>query len=339
MKVGIVGGSGYTGGEILRLISIHPKAELAWITSRNHIGKAVSTIHPNMRSFTEERFGAFNEAMIDKCDVMFLALPHGSSMDFVKQHFGKKRIIDLSADFRIKNLEIFNRYYKQHSCPELLEKAVYGLPELHKKEIADSQLVANPGCIATSMILALHPLTQILKNAKIAIDVKIGSTASGRTPTHSNIHAERTGIVRAYETTDHRHLGEVEQQLGLNNVGITCHAVDTPRGILTTIHAFPQKLPTEKEIRELYRNAYSKEPFVRIVAKKNPPYNLPDIKTTTHSNFAEIGYAIDERTNRLVVFSAIDNMIKGAAGQAIQNMNIMFGLEETTGLMFPGYYF
>jgi len=338
MIVGIVGASGYTAGELIRLLCIHPEVEIVWVTSRRFVGKPLSSVHPNLRGFTDLRFRGYSHEMIKDCDVVFLCLPHHASMDFVKDMFGGVKIIDLSADFRIKNPEIYAQYYSEHSCPDLLSKAVYGMPELHREEIKNAELVANPGCISTSVILGMHPLVQNLDSLRVTVDVKIGSSAAGRGASLSTTHAERCGVVRSYQPANHRHLAEIEQELGLQNVGITCHAVDMVRGVLSTCHVFPEKLPTMKDLREIYRKCYGNEPFVRVVVRKNPPYNLPDVKTVIYSNFCEIGFVIDDHANRLVIFSAIDNLIKGSAGQAIQNLNLMFGLDETTGLKTPGFY-
>lgn len=338
MIVGIVGASGYTAGELIRLLCIHPEAEIAWVTSRKCAGKPLSSVHPNLRGFTELRFSQYSLGMVKDCDVVFLCLPHHASMDFVKEMFNKVKIIDLSADFRIKNPEVYAQYYSEHSCPDLLSEAVYGLPELHREEIKNAELVANPGCISTSVILGLYPFIQSLGNFRIAVDVKIGSSGAGREASSSTTHAERCGVVRPYKPTNHRHLAEIEQELDLQNVGMTCHAVDMVRGILSTCHVFPEDLPTVKDLRNVYRERYENEPFVRIVTRKNPPYNLPDVKTVIYSNFCEIGFAIDRHAKRVVIFSAIDNLIKGASGQAIQNLNLMFGLDETAGLKTPGFY-
>ena len=338
MIVGIVGASGYTAGALIRLLCIHPAAEVVWVSSRRFVGKTLSCVHPNLRGFTDLRFSQYSPGMIKDCDVVFLCLPHHASMDLVKEIFGKVKIIDLSADFRIKNPEIYAQYYSEHSCPDLLSKAVYGLPELHREEIKNADLIANPGCISTSVILGIHPLIQKLDNLRLTADVKIGSSAAGREVSPSAIHAERCGVVRPYQPANHRHLAEIEQELGLQNVGMTCHAVGMVRGVLSTCHIFPEELPTMKKLRGSYRECYGNEPFVRVIVRKNPPYNLPDVKTVIYSNFCEIGFAIDEHANRLVIFSAIDNLIKGAAGQAIQNLNLMFGLDETTGLKTPGFY-
>lgn len=338
MKVGIVGGSGYTGGELLRILVIHPEVEISWVTSRKYAGKLVSDIHPNLRDFIDLRFAEMNLEKFKDVDVAFLCLPHMVSMKIVNQVFKKTKIIDLSADFRVKDASIYEKYYTKHECPELIKKAVYGLPEIHREEIRNALLVANPGCNATAVILGLYPLQSLLKKSRIIVDVKEGSSASGRTPKLSNVHAERSNTVRVYKPKNHRHLAEIGQELGVEKISMSAHAVGMSRGILASCHIFVEDLPTEKDLWKLYRKSYSGEPFIRIVKKKNPPYNLPDIKGVVYSNFCEVGFVVDEDSKRIVVFSALDNLIKGASGQAVQNMNIMFGLKETLGLRIPGFY-
>jgi N-acetyl-gamma-glutamyl-phosphate/LysW-gamma-L-alpha-aminoadipyl-6-phosphate reductase len=338
MKVGVVGGSGYTGGELLRLLAIHSEVEISCVTSRKYAGKLVSDIHPNLRDFIDLRFTGMNLERLKDVDVVFLCLPHMVSMKIVNQMFGKTKIIDLSADFRIRDVSTYEKYYTKHECPELIKKAVYGLPEIHREEIKNASLIANPGCNSTAVILGLYPLRSLLKKSKIIIDVKEGSSASGRTPKLSNIHAERSNIVRIYKPKNHRHLAEIRQELGIEKICMSAHAVGMTRGIFASCHISMEDLPTEKDLWKLYRKTYSDEPFIRIVKKKTPPYNLPDIKGVVYSNFCEVGFVVDEDSERIVVFSALDNLLKGASGQAIQNMNIMFSLKETLGLRIPGFY-
>ena len=337
IRAGIIGASGYTGGELLRLLSTHPQVELKAATSRQFNSRPVSSVHPNLKGFCSLNFSSADEALNQELDLLFLCLPHSLSMKLAGKIPESTRIIDLGADFRLKNVQDFERHYGRHECPELLEKAVYGLPELHREEIRDAWLVANPGCIATSMILAINPVAETIRDSKTAIDVKIGSTAAGRAVSADGMHAERTGVVRPYFLGEHRHLAELKQETGVENAMFAAHAVDMSRGILSTIHSFPEELPSFIEVFNSFRKSYSNEPFVRIVARKSPPYNLPDVKTTRYSNFCEIGFSIDERTGSLTLFSAIDNMLKGSAGQAVQNMNIMFGLDEREGINFPGF--
>ena len=337
IKVGVVGGSGYTGGELLRLLSIHPEVEITWVTSRRFIGKNVSDLHPNLRKFVDIKFTNFNRDKVSDVDLVFLCLPHTKSMEIVKEIYGSVKIIDLSADFRLKNPLIYEKYYTRHICPELLEKSVYGLPEIYRDEIKNSDLIANPGCNSTAIILGLYPIKDIIKDKTVIVDVKEGSSASGRSPSMSNIHAERSHTVRIYKPKNHRHLAEVKQILEIDKISMSAHAVGMSRGVVATTYIFGEDLPSEKELWRLYRDKYSREKFIRIVNKKYPPYNLPDIKGVAYSNFCDIGFRVDNENNRLIVFSAIDNLIKGAAGQAIQNMNLMFGFDESLGLWYPGF--
>ncbi len=337
IKVGVVGGSGYTGGELLRLLSIHPEVEIEWVTSRRFIGKKVSDLHPNLRKFVDIKFTNFSKDKVSEVDLVFLCLPHTKSMEIVKEIHDNVKIIDLSADFRISDPSVYEKYYTKHVCPELLDKAVYGLPEIYRDKIVSSDLVANPGCNSTAIILGLYPIKDVIKDKIVIVDVKEGSSASGRSPSMSNIHAERSHTVRIYKPKNHRHLAEVKQVLGIDKVSMSAHAVGMTRGVFATIHVLSENIPSEKELWKMYRDKYSQERFIRIVNKKYPPYNLPDIKGVIYSNFCDIGFRVDEENNRIIVFSAIDNLIKGAAGQAIQNMNLMFGFDEALGLWYPGF--
>jgi len=338
VKVGVIGGSGYTGGELLRILSIHPEVEIKWVTSRKYIGRRISDIHPNLRGFIDLKFTQLSLDNIDMIDVVFCCLPHTVSMNIVKKIYGKTRIIDLSADFRIRDPAVYEKYYVKHMCPELLDKAVYGLPEIYREQIRGAMLVANPGCNSTAIILSLYPLRKFLEKSFITIDIKEGSSASGRNPSLSNIHAERINTVRIYMPMEHRHLAEIRQVLGIENISMTAHAVGMARGIYATTYIFTENLPSEKDLWKIYREYYSKEYFIRIVNRKYPPYNLPDIKGVVYSNFCEIGFKVDKGNGRIIIFSAIDSLIKGAAGQAVQNMNIIFGIDEKTGLDYPGFY-
>ena len=338
MKVGVIGGSGYAGGELIRLLSIHPEVEISWITSKKYEKRFVSDIHPNLRSFVDMKFTSFSYNDVEKVDLIFLCLPHKTSMSYVKKFFRRVKIIDLSADFRIKDPILYEKYYKVHEYPEILGYAVYGLPEVHKEDIEDALLIANPGCNSTAVILSLYPLKNIIKKSRVIIDVKEGSSAGGRTPSPSNIHAERINTVRVYKPKDHRHIAEIKQELDTENISMTAYSVGMGRGVFASSYILTDDIMDEKELWSIYRKFYSNKPFVRIVKRKSPPYNYPDIKSVVYSNFCEIGFAVDEDFKRIIVFSALDNLIKGAAGQAVQNMNIMFGLEETTGLKVPGFY-
>ncbi len=347
IEAAIIGISGYTGGELARLLLIHPEAEITYASSRTHNGKLIGSVHPHLRKLLNLRIQSFNpEKISDSCNFVFFATPHGVSQTMIPQLMDRGlKIIDLSADFRLKNLNTYVHYYGRHTCPELVKKAVYGLPEIHKEEIKKAEIVACPGCMASASILPLAPLIseKVIDLEKIVVDAKIGSSGSGVKPSRSTHHPERANVIRPYKVAKHRHTAEIEQELSLLaeadvKVSFSAHAVDTVRGILATIHSFPLREVTEKELWRIYRKFYGQEPFIRIIKRREGLYSLPDPKTLIGSNFCDIGFEIDEHVGRVVLVSALDNLVKGAAGQAIQNMNLVAGLDETTGLFFPGLF-
>jgi N-acetyl-gamma-glutamyl-phosphate/LysW-gamma-L-alpha-aminoadipyl-6-phosphate reductase len=346
IPIGIIGGSGYTGGELLRILLNHPKVEIKAVTSREYAGEPVYRVHPHLRKITNLKF---IEPDIDKisslCDIVFLALPHGKSALIAKKFLEVGvRVIDLSADFRLKNKEDYLKWYGwEHPCPELLEKAVYGLPEFHRDEIKNAKLVANPGCISTASILSITPVVKagIVENERIVLDVKIGSSGAGMSVSKATHHPEHSNIVRVYKPVMHRHIAEIEQEVSLKTgekvkVALTPHAIDMVRGILVTGHLFLKREISLQELWRLYREAYQNEPFVRIVREHKGLHRLPNPLNTIGSNFCDVGFEIDPHVNRVITFGAIDNLIKGAAGQAVQNFNIMIGIDEKTGLEFAG---
>ena len=347
MRAGIVGASGYTGGDLIRLLLFHPKAELICVTSRKFSGKYLSNVHPNLRGITKIKFENYDVNTIsEKCDYVFLSVPHRASMNIVPEllETGVK-VIDLSADFRIKNQEVYEYYYGKHEHPELLDKSVYGISELHKEEIKKANLVSCPGCLASSAILGAAPIisTDAVDLERIVIDSKVGSSASGRDFSLATHHPERANIVRPYKATNHRHTAEMEQELGAVagkqvKIAFSAHAVDMVRGILSTIHLFLEKELSEREAWGIFREFYSDEPFIRIIKQKTGIYRLPDPKIIAGTNYCDIGFEVDEHMPRIVVLSALDNLMKGASGQAVQCMNIMEGIDETTGLAFPGLH-
>jgi N-acetyl-gamma-glutamyl-phosphate/LysW-gamma-L-alpha-aminoadipyl-6-phosphate reductase len=348
MKVGVIGGSGYVGGELVRLLLPHPKVELTTVTSRANTGEFIFTVHPNLRGATQLKFTLPNISKVaTNCDLIFAAMPHGKSLELVPRllEMGIK-VIDMSADYRLKNPEDYNKWYKwKHTHPDLLKEAIYGIPELHREEIKNAKLIGCPGCMSTATILGLAPLVKarIIEKNKIVVDVKIGSSGAGQKPTFASHHPERAGGVRPYKVVDHRHVAEVEQELNLLTeekvtVSFTPHAVNMIRGILSTIHAFLIKPLTTKDVWKLYRSMYHNEHFIRFVKFKKGPYQLPNPKITMGSNYVDIGFEIDPRTRRIITFSAIDNLMRGASGQGVQCMNIMLGCEETTGLECQGYH-
>jgi LysW-gamma-L-alpha-aminoadipyl-6-phosphate/LysW-L-glutamyl-5-phosphate reductase len=348
MRIGIIGGSGYVGSELLRLLLMHPQAEVTMVTSRQSAGEFVFNVHPNLRGLTQLKFVPQDMAELQKnCDLVFTATPHGGSVNLVPKllEVGLK-VIDMSADFRLKNPADYETYYGwTHDNPDMLKEAAYGLPELHREEIKKAKLVACPGCMATSAILALAPIVKadLIEKNKIVVDLKVGSSGGGSKPTPSSHHPERFGGVRPYQVVGHRHTAEVEQELNaLSNdpvkISFTPHAVNMVRGILSTIHAFPKQPLTNKDLWKALRGMYATEPFIRLVKYQKGQYQLPDPKITTGTNFCDIGFEIDEHANRLILFSAIDNICKGASGQGVQCMNLLMGIDETTGLMSTGFH-
>lgn len=339
MKVAIVGGSGYVGGELLRLLLGHPGAEVVQVTSDSMPGKAVARAHPNLRKRTELRFEP--RSALQPADVTFVAAPHGESMDRMAELLSTGGIvIDLSADFRLKDPLAYPRYYgREHPVPELLRSSVYGLPELHREAIRTARLIAVPGCIATASVLALRPIAALegIDRTRVVIDAKSGSSASGRDAGPAGQHAERSGVMRAYAPTGHRHTAEIEQETD-TRVALTCHSVEAVRGVLSTIHLATSRPFEEKELWAAYRGAYGAEPFVRTVHESDGIYREPEPKILAGTNYCDLGFAVDRHADRIVLLSAIDNLGKGAAGNAVQCFNVRAGLAETTGLEFAGLH-
>ncbi|MBN2093497.1 N-acetyl-gamma-glutamyl-phosphate reductase [candidate division KSB1 bacterium] len=343
IKVSIAGGSGYTGGELIRLLLFHPEAEIKQITSERQAGRNLHRMHPNLRKITQLKFNSLSE--IEPCDVLFLCLPHGESMkkiDKFKQIAPK--IIDLSGDFRLKDPADYEKWYHvTHPQPALLKEFVYGIPELHRGEMKKAQFISSAGCNATVSILGLYPLFKagLADPEKTVIEVKAGSSEGGNSVNEGSHHPERSGCVRSYKPTAHRHAAEIIQELNFGQklqVHFSATSIDMVRGTLATCHVFLKENLDEKAIWKLYRDAYSNEPFIRIVKDREGIYRYPEPKLLSGTNFCDIGFEKDEMSNRLVVISAIDNLMKGAAGQAVQAFNLMHGLDETMGLEFPGLH-
>ncbi len=348
MNVGIIGGSGYVGGELLRVLIQHPEVEVKVATSRQFADEYVFRVNPNLRGFTDLKFtpldlGSFTK----KCGISFVALPHGSSANIIPKllEVGLK-VIDLGADFRLKEKDDYVKWYGwEHPYPDLLSEATYGLPELHREEIKDAKLVACPGCMSTSAILGLAPVVkeQTIETNRIVVDVKIGSSGGGAKPTQASHHPERFSGVRSYKPIGHRHTAEIEQELSNlspNPVSIAFspHSVNMVRGILSTIHTFSKKQIETPQLWKTYRSFYGNEPFIRLVRDKKGLYRYPDPKNTIGTNFCDIGFEFEARINRLVIFSAIDNLTRGAASQAVQCLNIMMGIDEEIGLKVPSMH-
>ena len=348
MRIGIIGGSGYVGSELLRLLLLHPEVEVTMVTSRQSAGEFIFNVHPNLRGLTQLKFVPQDIAELKKnCEIVFTATPHGGSVNLVPKLLDAGlKVVDMSADFRCKNPKDYETYYGwSHTHPELLKEAAYGLPELHRGEIMNSRLVACPGCMATSAILGLAPIVKagLVDNNRIVVDLKVGSSGGGSKPSLASHHPERFSGVRPYQVCGHRHIAEVEQELTAITgekvvISFTPHAVNMVRGILATIHTFTKQSIVSKDVWKALRSLYSTEPFVRLVKYLKGPYKLPDPKIVTGTNFCDVGFEIDEHTNRLIMFSAIDNMTKGAAGQGVQCLNLMMGIDETTGLKSTGFH-
>ncbi|MBI3755984.1 MAG: N-acetyl-gamma-glutamyl-phosphate reductase [Deltaproteobacteria bacterium] len=343
IKTAILGGSGYTGFELLRILANHPQAEVVAITSRQHKGTHVETVFPGLKNVSKLKFqNPANFNSFSKADIVFSCLPHHASMEIVPDILKNgKRVIDLSADFRLKDAKVYEAWYGKHIAKGLLKKAVYGLPEIYRDKIKHAELVANPGCYPTGAILGLAPAIEagIIDTNSIIIDSKSGVSGAGRAASPDTSFAEVNEGFKAYKVGEHRHTPEIEQGLSLiagKNIKVTFtpHLLPVNRGILSTIYAKVKsqnsKVKTQNII-DLYKKHYGGEFFIRIMSEGT----FPNISQVKGSNFCDIGLKLDERTGRLIIVTAIDNLVKGASGQAVQNMNIMFGLPETTGLIMP----
>jgi N-acetyl-gamma-glutamyl-phosphate/LysW-gamma-L-alpha-aminoadipyl-6-phosphate reductase len=338
IRVSIVGGSGYAGGDLLRVLLFHPEVEICQVTSERHAGKFVSTVHPNLRKLCRLKFVTIDE--LEPCDVLFLGLPHGHTMSRLAEFEGlAKTLIDLSADFRLNDAKEYKKWYgKDHSSPERLTDFVYGIPELHREAMQNATRIASAGCNATATILALHPLYRAGVVESAVVEVKAGSSQGGNSASDASHHPERSGVVRSYKPTGHRHVGEMLQELGASNIHFSATSIEMVRGILATCHVFLNQALEEKDIWKLYRGAYGNEPFIRIVKERSGIHRYPEPKLLAGGNYCDIGFEKDPHSNRLVVVSAIDNLMKGAAGQAVQAFNIAHGFDESLGLEFPGLH-
>ncbi|WP_446010400.1 N-acetyl-gamma-glutamyl-phosphate reductase [Candidatus Electrothrix sp.] len=342
LKVGIIGASGYTGVELARILSTHPEVELTVATSRQYAGKPLSEVFPNLRKRVDlvcQNLGP--EELVDRADFFFAAVPHKTAMDLVPILLkAGKKVVDLSADFRIRDPAVYEEWYQPHSSAEFIEEAVYGLPELYRDQVKGARLTANPGCYPTSITLGLAPLLRegLIDPAGLIIDSKSGTSGAGRSAAVGTLFCEVTDGFRAYKVGgDHRHIPEIEQELSVLagmpvTISFTPHLLPISRGILSTMYAPLNNeisTTTEAEIQELYEQTYADEPFVRVC----PAGSFPVTQHVRGSNCCDIGIKVDARTNRIIVMSAIDNIVKGASGQAVQNMNLMNGFKETCGLM------
>lgn len=336
--VSIIGGSGYTGGELLRLLLDHPGVRVQAVTSRANAGEPIHRRHPNLRGRSDLVFTAPDE--VEACDVLFLCMPHGKAAAEIDRWAGlADLVIDLSADFRLRCPDAYKDWYgTDHPAPGRLGEAAYGLPELERDRIGKATLVSGVGCNATAMNLALMPLARAGLIERVVADLKVGSSEAGAEPSASSHHPERSRAVRSYALTGHRHAAEVHQSLGEFTLDVSVTAIEMVRGVLCTAHVIPTKRVETKDLWKLYRGVYADEPFVRVVNERKGLHRLPDPAVLGGSNFADVGFGVDERTDRVVALCAIDNLMKGAAGSAVQSMNIALDLGETTGLTFPGLH-
>ncbi len=337
LKVGVVGATGYTGLELVRLLIGHPQVKLSHLTSEGYSGKAISQVFPFLRGIVDLQLSQLRpEEVAEVTDFIFTALPHGISQRVVPSLVALgKRVVDLSADFRLRDGAIYERHYGPHGAKELLKEAVYGLPELNREAIEGARLVANPGCYPTAAILSLAPLLREgwVEPEGIIIDAKSGVSGAGRGLSMTTHYCEANESCQAYQVGIHRHTPEMEQELSLLagqpvTITFTPHLIPMNRGILTTVYATLKTFRSSSQLNGLFLEFYKDSPFVRII----PPGEQPNTAHVKGSNFLDLGLFLDERTGRVIVVSALDNLVKGGAGQAIQNMNIMCGFDQATGL-------
>jgi len=340
-RVSIVGGSGYTGGELLRILLDHPAVEVVQVTSRSRLGEYVYQVHPNLRKRSTLKFT--DPDLLEPVDVLFLALPHGQAQHKIEEYAAlAPTIIDLSADFRLRDAQAYQVWYKEpHSAPQWLSRFVYGLAELHRPEMSSAHYVSGVGCNATASILALLPLVKsglLNPESSVIIEIKVGSSEGGAEGNPGSHHPERAHVIRTFSPFGHRHTAEVIQELDLKNVSLTMTSVDLVRGVLATAHATLQPGVATKDLWKAYRAIANENPFIRIVKEQRGIYRVPEPKVLAGSNYADLGFELDESSGHVVAMCAIDNLMKGASGSAVQSMNLMLGLAETTGLDFPGLH-
>jgi len=339
--VSIVGGSGYGGGELLRLLLGHPQVNMKQVTSRSHVGEYVYQVHPNLRKRSQLKFS--DPSQLEPVDVLFLAQPHGQAQQHI-EHYSSlaPRIIDLSADFRLRDAADYEKWYgEKHSAPEWLSKFVYGLPELHREKISKASYISGVGCNATACNLALLPLIQadlLDLSARAIVEIKVGSSEGGAEGNSGSLHAERANVIRTFSAFGHRHTAEVIQEMGIKDISLTMTAVDLVRGVLATAHARVKQGTATKDLWKAYRAVANENPFVRVVKEQRGIYRVPEPKILAGSNYADLGFELDESNGHIVSMCAIDNLMKGASGSAVQCMNLMMGWDETLGLEFAGLH-
>lgn len=345
IKVGIIGATGYAGGELVRILMGHKEAEIVWYGSRSYIDQKYADVYRNIFQIVDAKCMDDNiEALADQVDVIFTATPQGFLASVINENIlGKTKIVDLSADFRIKDVKVYEKWYGiEHKSPQFIEEAVYGLCEVNRDKVKGARLIANPGCYTTCSILTAYPLAKegIIDMRTLIVDAKSGTSGAGRGAKVPNLFCEVNENMKAYGVASHRHTPEIEEQLGYASgenvtISFTPHLVPMNRGILATEYATLKKDVTGEEVKAIYDKYYADEKFVRVLGEGV----CPETKWVEGSNYVDIGFKLDPRTNRIVMMGAIDNLVKGAAGQAVQNMNLLFGLPESEGLelvpMFP----
>src|SRR6266516_3562070 len=348
LRVAIVGGSGYAGGELARLLLFHPRVELTQVASNSHAGQYLHSVHPNLRRLCSLRFCHPDD--LTSCDLVFLCLPHGFSAREIERYRSlAPRIVDLAADFRLRSAALYQQWYGEAHCAAyLLQEAVYGLPEIHRAELPGATLVSGTGCMATAAILGLAPLYRaglVDRAIPLVVEAKVGSSAAGATPGIGSHHPDRSGAVRSFQPTGHRHTAELIQELEQisggqlqQHIAFSATAVEIVRGVLITAHVFVNEVVDERTLWQLYREAYQREPFIRLVKERNRNYRYPDPKILAGSNYCDIGFELDSHQGRVVVLAALDNLMKGAAGNAVQALNCLYGWDESLGLSFPGLH-
>jgi N-acetyl-gamma-glutamyl-phosphate/LysW-gamma-L-alpha-aminoadipyl-6-phosphate reductase len=346
----IIGGTGYTGGELLRIISFHPNAQVTQITSRSRMGEYAHTVHPNLRGTPGGNLQFIRPDGVQNGDVIFLCLPHGEAATQIDRWSTlADTLIDLSADFRLRNPTAYRRWYGgTHPSPQWLEKLTYGLPKLTRQQLKGARYASGVGCNATATNLSLMPLVKagLLDTSQpIISDAKVGSSEDGAEVTEASHHPERSGTVRSYAPAGHRHAAEVEQMIGILAQSAPCPpvhmsatSIEMVRGVLATVHCFVKEPVQEKTLWKAFRDCYKGEPFVRIVKSNTGIFRAPEPKILAGSNYADVGFAISDDGRKVTLLCAIDNLMKGAAGSAVQCMNVMHGFEERAGLEFPGLH-
>jgi len=341
VRAGIIGATGYAGAELVRLLKAHPETEIVWYGSRSYVGESFSSVYGNLFGIADDLcLDDRMEELAGKADVIFTATPQGFCASHITEEIlSRCKVIDLSADFRLKDVKVYEEWYKiTHANPSYIQEAVYGLCEINREQIKPARLIANPGCYTTCSILTLYPLVKngLIDPCSIIIDAKSGTSGAGRSAKTQNLFCEVNENIKAYGVASHRHTPEIEEQLGYAagkkiTLNFTPHLVPMNRGILVTAYADVCEGVSSEQIREAYAEAYQDEPFIRLLGENS----CPQTRWVEGSNYVDLGYVLDQRTGRIIAMGAIDNLVKGAAGQAVQNMNLLFGFAENTGLSMP----